>query len=65
VEEGELGENVWVWTAELGEQGVLVVAGRVVVVGEFTEVAFELEGERAFSKPRLTMRSHLRFTKWM
>ena len=49
---------------ELGEPDALVVLGRVVVVGEFAEVEFGLEGRRAFSKPRLTMRSHFRFTGW-
>ena len=42
----------------------MVVVGRVnVVVGEVVEVELELDGERVFSKPRLTMRSHFRLTR--
>jgi hypothetical protein len=62
--EDEPGENECVWRAEVGEHNELVVPGRVVVVGEFAEGEFELGDKRAFSKPRLTMRSHFRFTEW-
>jgi len=40
-----------------------VVGRDNVVVGEIVEVELELDGERVLSKPRLTMRSHLRLTR--
>ena len=65
VDDDALDENEYGWKAELGEEDALVVVvGRVnVVVGEVAEVELELDGEKVLSKPRLTMRSHLRLTR--